>query len=254
MYPILFQIGSVQVYSYGMMISLAILISAIALYRESSRAGINPDHILEVVIVASAAGLIGSRILFVVLNWEYFSTRLQDIFFARFEGLSFYGAFFGGALALLLWSRIRKANFLKIADLTAPYLAMGYAFGRIGCFLNGCCYGKATELPWALPAAMSDNLLRHPVQLYAAFGALLIFLILKLLRPLRPFIGFNLIALFGLYGALRFSTEFFRDEAVVFAGLTTAQLFSAVLFILSLIMMIVVFLAGRGSAEAAAKR
>lgn len=245
MYPVLFQIGSIQVYAYGAMISLAILIAAVALYRESPREGINPDHVLEVVIVASAAGLIGSRILFVAMNWQYFSVHLQDIFFARFEGLSFYGAFFGGALALLLWSRIRKANFFKIADLAAPYLAMGYAFGRIGCLMNGCCYGRIAEVSWALPAAMSDNLPRHPVQLYAALGALLIFVLLKLLRTVRPFIGFNLIALFGLYGVLRFSTEFFREEAPVWAGMTTAQLFSLPLAILSLVMMILVLSSGK---------
>ncbi|MEW5785906.1 MAG: prolipoprotein diacylglyceryl transferase [Bacillota bacterium] len=244
MHPVLFQIGGISIYSYGVMISLAILVAALVLFREAPREGINPDHVLEAIIVAAAAGLLGSRLLYVALNWELFSGRLLSIFFARFEGLSFYGAFFGGALALLIWGRRRKIDFYKMADLLAPYLALGYAFGRIGCFLNGCCYGEVSSVPWALPVSMADNLLRHPVQLYASFGAIIIFVLLKLLRPVRPFSGFNLLALAALYGLLRFTTEFFREEPAVWLGLTTAQLFSLGLTAAALLMILTVLAAG----------
>jgi phosphatidylglycerol---prolipoprotein diacylglyceryl transferase len=242
MHPILFEIGRISVYSYGAMISLAILVAALALFREAPREGVNPDHVLEAIIVAAASGLIGSRLLYVALNWELFSDRLLTILFARFEGLSFYGAFFGGALALYFWGRWRKINFFKMADLMAPYLALGYAFGRIGCFLNGCCFGKVSDLPWALPVSMLDNLMRHPVQLYAAAGGVVIFFALKLLRKVRPFVGFNLLALAALYGILRFTTEFFREEPQAWLGLTTAQLFSLGLTIASLLLMLSVML------------
>ena len=134
MHPILFQIGEVSIYSYGVMISLALLVAALALFREAPREGINPDHVLEAIIVAAIAGLAGARLLYVALNFSSFSGRLLEIFFARFEGLSFYGAFIGGVLGLLLWVRWRKVDFFKMADLFAPYLALGYAFGRVGCF------------------------------------------------------------------------------------------------------------------------
>lgn len=254
MHPILFQIGGLSIYSYGAMISLGILVAAIALFREAPRERLNPDHVLEAIIVAAAAGLIGSRILYVALNREYFSGQWLTIFFARIEGLSFYGAFFGGAIALVIWSRWRKVKFLKLADLFAPYLALGYAFGRIGCFLNGCCFGKASELPWALALPAVDGLTRHPVQLYAAFGALLIFVILKLLRPIRPFTGFNLIALSALYGMLRFTTEFFRVEPAVWFGLTAAQLFSLGLAVSALVMLILVFSNGSGTSRKVSSR
>ena len=175
-----FQIGEVSIYSYGVMISLALLVAALALFREAPREGINPDHVLEAIIVAAIAGLAGARLLYVALNFSSFSGRLLEIFFARFEGLSFYGAFIGGVLGLLLWVRWRKVDFFKMADLFAPYLALGYAFGRVGCFLNGCCYGKFSEVPWALPSPWAaDNLLHHPVQLCIS-GAIIIFVILKL--------------------------------------------------------------------------
>lgn len=234
MYPELFQIGSLTVHSYGLMMALGILISTLALQREAPREGINPDHLLEAVIVAAFFGLIGSRILYILLHWQYYASQPLKLIFTQFEGLTFYGALFGGILALLIWSYWRKISFLKMADLLAPYLALGYAFGRIGCFLNGCCYGKESSVPWALPINMSDPILRHPVQLYAVLGGLIIFVLLKILRPKRPFVGFSTLALLALYGILRFITEFFRHGYETSFGLTTAQIFSLALSLLAL--------------------
>ncbi|HSW35750.1 MAG TPA: prolipoprotein diacylglyceryl transferase [Candidatus Limnocylindrales bacterium] len=234
MYPELFQIGNLTIYSYGVMIALAILVGAVALYREAPREGITPDLILEAILVTSISGLLGSRLLFVALNWELFQGRWLDILFAQFAGLSFHGALFGGVISLYLWTSWRKVNFLKMADLMAPYLALGYAFGRVGCLLNACCYGKVSGFAWAFPTIASDGSLRHPVQLYASLGAILIFVALKLLRPVRPFVGFIIIMLFALYGVLRFTTEFFRFGETVWLNLTTAQLFSLGLILGSL--------------------
>lgn len=241
MHRILFHIGNLPVYSYGAMISLAVLVAAILMSRESSRQGIDPDNTLEAIIVAVVGGLLGSRIFYVILNWEYYRGRWQDIFFARFEGLTFYGAFLGGVLALVLWCRWRKINFFKFTDLAAPYFILSYAFGRIGCFLNGCCYGRVSTVPWAVAIPTVDSLPRHPVQLYAAAGGLIIFIILKLMQRFRPYTGFNLVALCAFYGILRFTTEFFREEAIVWMGLTLAQLFSLGLAIVSLTVMLYLF-------------
>ena len=120
MYPILFQIGEISIYSYGVMIALGILVAALALYREAPREGINPDHVLEAIIVAAIAGLVGARLLYVILNFSSYKGRLLEAFFTRFEGLSFYGAFIGGVLGVLLWARWRRVEFFKIADLFAP--------------------------------------------------------------------------------------------------------------------------------------
>jgi len=240
LFPELFTIGNLTVHSYGLMIALGVLISAAGLYREAPGENINPDHVLEAVIASVFFGLIGARLLYVLLNWDYFSANPVEILFAQFAGLSFFGGLFLGASVLFFWSRWRRIGFLKLADLMAPYLALGYAFGRLGCFLNGCCYGRVADLPWAMPAAMADDLLRHPVQLYAALGALVVFALLKYLRPRRPFIGFVLISLFALYGLLRFTTEFFREEEAVWLGLTAAQNFSLALTLLSVIIILVV--------------
>lgn len=241
MYPVLFNIGGLTIHTYGLMIALAILVSTILLYREAPKEGITSEKIIEVIIIASVSGLVGSRLLYVFLNWSYYSSRPMEILFTQFEGLSFYGGLIGGALALYLWEHWHKKSFLKITDLLSPYLALGYAFGRIGCFLNGCCYGKETAVPWAIPVSMHDSVMRHPVQLYAAVGALVIFILLKQLRQRRPFVGFVLISLVALYGLLRFITEFFRYGDAVWLNLTLAQLFSLGLMFGSLILMAFIF-------------
>ncbi len=237
MYPEIFSLGSFTVHSYGLMIALGILVSALLLYREAPRERINPDYILEAVIVAGLGGLLGARILYMLLNWSYYSTQPFSAFFTQFEGLSFYGGFFLATILLYFWSRWRNIGFLKLADTMAPYLALGYAFGRMGCFLNGCCYGSESTVPWALPINPGDEILRHPVQLYALIGSILIFLILKRMRPVRPFVGFLTIALFGMYGLLRFTTEFFRHGEAIWLGLTNAQLFSLALIFTALLIM-----------------
>jgi len=235
LYPELFTIGNLTVHSYGLMIALGVLISAVALYREAPGEKMNPDHVLEAVVASTFFGLIGARLLYVLLNWDYFSANPGEILFAQFAGLSFYGGLFLGVFVLFIWTRWRKLPFFKLADLMAPYLALGYAFGRLGCFLNGCCYGRLSDLPWAMPAGMVDDALRHPVQLYAALGSVLVFAILRYLRPRRPFDGFVLMFLFALYGLLRFSTEFFRQEIAVWLGLSAAQIFSLALILVSVL-------------------
>lgn len=237
MYPVLFRIGNMPVYGYSAMMVLAIIIGVTAAVIEAKREGLNPKLMFEVAAFTIIMGLIGARALYVILNWNFYRTHPQRIFILRFTGLSYYGAFIGGALAAFLWSRWRKQNFGKIADILSQYLILGYAIVRIGCLLSGCCYGKVSGVYWAVVIPRVDNLYRHPVQLYASFGAFLIFLFLKFMHPRRPFDGFNLVALGSLYGLLRFITEFFREEAIVFLGLTKAQLFSLPLCVGSTILM-----------------
>ena len=167
MYPELIHVGDLAVHSYGLMISLAILISAFLLYRKAPHENINPDHVLEAIIVASFFGLLGSRILYMALNWQLYSGRFFTAFFTQFEGLTFYGAFFGGIIALFVWSMKRGVNFLKFTDFLAPYLALGYALGRIGCFFKrlllryriDCSLGPADQ-PWRPGIEASRSTLR----------------------------------------------------------------------------------------------
>lgn len=238
MHPVLLETSFFTIHSYGFMISLAILVCSILLLRQAPKAGYNPDHVLEAIIALGISGLIGARVLYVLQNWNYYAGDLYGIINLRIGGLSFYGALAFGIIALLLWGRWRKVTFLKTADFFAPYLLLGYAFGRVGCFLNGCCFGRPTDLFIGLPAAFTDNLLRHPVQLYASAAALLFFFLAIYLRKFSFFNGYNLTLLLLFYGILRGVTGFFRQDPIVWLELSLAQLVSFALVIL----MAVIFL------------
>ena len=101
MKPVLVEIGGFAIYSYGVMLSLALLVCSLGLLKQASREKFNPDHVLEAVIAAALAGLVGSRLLYVFLNWGLYQGQWIKILFTRSGGLSFYGAFIGGLIAIL---------------------------------------------------------------------------------------------------------------------------------------------------------
>ncbi len=226
MYPVLWETTYFSIHSYGFMISLAILVCTVLLYRRAPREGYDPEHILEIVVVLGLSGLIGSKLLYILLNWDFYAQDWSRVFSLQAGGLSFYGAIILGIAAAFIWSRWRKISFWGITDLVAPYLLLGYAFGRIGCFLNGCCYGRETDFSLGLPAAFVDNVDRHPVQLYASLGALALFFLIIYLRKYRYFDGFQLITVIMFYGFLRFGTEFFRESEPLWLNLSLAQVVS----------------------------
>ncbi len=233
MHRVLLEIGEFSIYSYGFMIALAVLVSLFLLYRHSRREGYDPEMVLESVLLICISGMVGARLLFVILQWETYSQDLLAVFSMWDGGLSFYGAFALGLVVFLLWCRWRNLSFLLLTDLYAPYVALGYAFGRIGCFLNGCCYGSVTDVPWAVVIPVVDNFPRHPVQLYAAAGSLIMFLLLRHLYRYKLFPGFNLLNLVMLYGLMRFVVEFFREEEAWVGFLSMAQVFSGAFFIIA---------------------
>lgn len=138
-------------------------------------------------------------------------------------GLTYYGGFLLAVPAGLWYARRKGLGVLRIADLTAPFIAFGLFFGRMGCFFNGCCFGRHTDVPWAVDFPGHPSV--HPTQLYEAGGALAIFSLLYfVVRPRKRAHGQVFAALLVVYGVLRFVLEFFRaDERGGFAGLSTSQ-------------------------------
>lgn len=226
MNPDLFTIGDITYPPYRVAIIAALAIGIFLSVLAGRKEGLKPYLVLEGCIIIGFAGLVGARLLFVILNWHNYMANPQLIFMFRLAGLSFYGSIIGGVLANYFWTRLRRINHLQMADLLAPYFALGYAITRaFGCFMAGCCYGKVADVPWAVVMVrLEDGLPRHPVQLYAALGAVLIFIILRLLHRRRPAYGFTITAFVFFYGLLRFTTEFFREGEILWAGLTNAQL------------------------------
>ncbi|NMB40707.1 MAG: prolipoprotein diacylglyceryl transferase [Firmicutes bacterium] len=233
MHPILCKIGGFELYSYGAMLFLAFSVGIIWSLKEAASENIDPDHLYEIFIIVIVLALLGSRLAFVWLNWDllYRGQPWWKVFAFREGGLTFYGGLLAALLGGLVYTHYKKLSFLKYLDFVTPFIALGYAITRIGCFLNGCCYGKITSVPWGLVYPAIDNFPRHPTQLYASASALLIFFLLRYLQRLKHFPGFIFVWFLILYGIYRFVVEFFRVSEVTFWILTPAQLMAGAFII-----------------------
>lgn len=230
MQRVLFEIGGLSLYSYGIMLFLAFAIGITWAVKEAPGEGVDRDHFMEISIIAIVMAIIGSRIAYVTVYWEYFQDGpWWGVFALRDGGLIFYGGFFAALLGALGYCRYRRISFFNVLDLAAPFIALGYAITRIGCFLNGCCYGQLTDVPWGVVFPVLENGTRHPTQLYSSFAALLIFILLRLTRPLKYFNGFRFFLFIVLYGIYRFIVEFFRVDPDVLGPLSLAQLVALVM-------------------------
>lgn len=239
--------------SYGAMVMLGFLVGVWMAERRAARIGITPEHCLDMGLTGILAGLGGARLFHVIENWEQYTpfgedgwVALLDVFKLWQGGLVFYGAFIAAILAAVVYCRRAKIDVVKFLDLAAPSLIAGQAFGRLGCFLNGCCFGKVCAAPWAVHfpegsmpyhfyaagATPANGVLAlpglHPTQLYAIVGAALTAGFLYAYWPRRRFDG-QIFGLMLLMAAVtRFFEEFLRadnDAAVpsLSASLTIAQ-------------------------------
>jgi phosphatidylglycerol---prolipoprotein diacylglyceryl transferase len=231
MHSILFHIGPLPIYSYGFMLMLAFLAAtAIATHLARER-GMPPEYVLDLTAYILVAGILGARLLYVMLTWSYFRDHLDHVFRVWEGGLSFHGGLVGGLVAGWVYCRQRGISFLRMGDIVAPGLAIGYSIGRIGCFLNGCCYGAPTDLPWACrfhdpPITGPLTPPSHPTQIYASIINVGIFALLMLIWRRQKATGQVLWSYLLFYAIYRFGIEFLRKGAtaqVLAMGLTHSQ-------------------------------
>ena len=223
MYPILFELGPVRLYSYGLMLALGFLLAVNLAERRARGAGLDSNKIQTLALVALLAGLIGARLGYVFLNWRFFAQRPLEIFRLDHGGLVFYGGLAVGVLVGIWVARRQALPGWKTLDVMAPPFVLAHAVGRIGCFLNGCCYGKPSSVPWAV-VFPNDLVSRHPVQLYEAAALVGIFFLLTRAERSNPRPGTVTLIYGFFYGGWRFFIEYFRgDNPVVALGLTVFQ-------------------------------
>ncbi|ACX52059.1 prolipoprotein diacylglyceryl transferase [Ammonifex degensii KC4] len=234
MHPILFHLGPLTIYSYGAMLALAVLVGLWIAQKEALRRKVDPDFMPTLAFWAVLAGLIGARLAYVVVDWSHFASNPVEILFIWDGGLTFYGAVILAVPVALWLARRWRLPFGTVADLVAVAAAAGYPIARIGCFLNGCCYGKPTNLPWAV-AFPFDGIPRHPTQLYSSFAGLIIFLILWRWRSKESFPGELALLYLALYCVYRFFIEFFRVTPLVGSWLNLGQVASLILLGLTLV-------------------
>lgn len=255
MHRYLLRLGFINLYSYGAMLALAFIFATFLAARQARRQGIGTNTILDLGLLIVISGLSGARILFVLLNADYYFSRPLDMLKVWEGGLVFYGGFLLALAVFILYIRRNKLDLWKLADIFAAPAALGIAIGRIGCFLNGCCYGRvsfccgvafpARDNPPAfeqqvfdgiIPANASCSLPVLPTQLYESGACLLIFLVLVHLGRRKRFPGFLFWMLVLFYAAARFVIEGLRfyEPNFVLGFLTVSQLISAALFITAL--------------------
>jgi phosphatidylglycerol:prolipoprotein diacylglycerol transferase len=235
MHPELFRLGPLPLHTYGLLVAMGMLAGSWLGEWLHRRAGGEKGRFLDFILLVVLAGLAGARLLFILVNLPYYVSHPAEVLMVWKGGLVFYGGLAAGLLAFAFAARAFRFPFWSTADIAFAALALGHAFGRLGCFAAGCCYGAPTNLPWGVvftdPACLADGVLGipvHPVQLYEAFFlfALAAFLVWKHFR--RSFDG-QIACLYGLiYGVFRFAIEFLRrDPRGALGPLSTSQWISA---------------------------
>jgi phosphatidylglycerol:prolipoprotein diacylglycerol transferase len=243
MYPELFSIGPFTVYSFGLMMALGFVSAGAVTYFGFKRAGLNPESVYWITIAAAVGGIAGSKIHYLLLHLDDIK---DDPLASAFSGagLVWYGGFIGGLALGLLVTSLYRIPWGKALNAAAPAMAIGYAFGRMGCFLNGDDYGQPSTLPWAMefPKGSPPTTLQfgpgvtvQPTQLYESFAALaMFFALLYLRRWLKR--GWSLfLAFLVMAGVERFLVEFVRFER---PGQTQQQLLAAVTAIVAAILLV----------------
>lgn len=227
MYPIAFTIFGKAIHFYGICIALGFLCGTGLLLWKRQRANLTTEQVFDLCMLALFGGLIGARLLHVIQNWNSQKGFLW-IFRVDQGGLVFYGGFILAVIAVYFYARKKQISFPALLDVFAPAIAIGHAFGRFGCFMQGCCHGArapedfpgAIRFPYLEGGSVDSRLLQadgyscylYPTQLWESFGnvvicALLLLIFRKFRKP-GQIAGIYLI----LYAVLRFSLEFFRGD------------------------------------------
>ncbi|MCC7518448.1 MAG: prolipoprotein diacylglyceryl transferase [Verrucomicrobiae bacterium] len=236
MHPIFLQIGPLTIRWYGVCVALGFL-AAFWLFRRRARPlGLGDDATTNLMLLLFGAGLVGARVWYVARYWrEEFAGNFREIFMVQHGGLVFLGGFFAAMATLWAWCRVKKLPLAPLADALAPGLALGQALGRLGCFMNGCCYGRPTDAPWAIAPnapSLAAGIPRHPTQLYEAIGLFDLAAALLFMRRVQRYPGQIAWSYALLYALLRFFVEFFRGDVPhdAFGRFTSAQVACVLLF------------------------
>jgi phosphatidylglycerol:prolipoprotein diacylglycerol transferase len=196
------------------MIAIAFLVGIWIARRRFRNSGLDPDIVIDFAVLVILSSVAGARAAYVLVRWDYFREAPLAVFRIWEGGLALYGGIVVGVIVGLAFLARRGIYIWRGADLMVPSVAMGIAIGRIGCFLNGCCFGEPCELPWAVtfgPGSIAGHELAgvhlHPTQIYESLIALVIFVVLLAVERRKPFEGF----LFWLFVALLALSRFFID-------------------------------------------
>ena len=250
MHPILFEIGGFPVYTYGVMLAAAYLLGLqFALVRARAR-GLDGDRVMDLGIWIIISALSGAKLLLLIVDFDTFRQNPRELVTLMRSGGVFYGGLIAAVAVAIWYLRRHRLPVWTVTDAFAPGIALGHVIGRMGCFFAGCCYGRATDVPWAVTftnqyaaenVGTPLNVPIHPTQLYEAGAELIILMLLLVMeRKGRPFPGRTFWGYLLLYAITRFIIEFYRGDARGMVGdLSTSQFVSVILAPLSIVMLMV---------------
>lgn len=228
MHPILIKLGPLNIYSYGVMVAVGFSVAAFLIYRRAPKFGLDRDKMIDCLVLILVSGIAGARVLYIALNLGYYIANPLEILSLSKGGLVWYGGLIAALLASVWFTRKKGLDFWPAADFISPYMALGQAFGRIGCYLNGCCYGITA-------GHLFFGSARHPTQIYSAILLFVIFAVMIRWQGRRRFNGEIFLGYIILYSYERFFIEFLRgDNPKIFLELTISQLISAAAFLTAL--------------------
>ncbi len=227
----LFSIGPLTIHGYGLMIALGFLLCVgMAMYR-AKRHDLDPEAIVDIALLGIISGFLGAKLLYIIVEFKAFLANPLGVLGS--EGFVVYGGVAAGVLAGLIYCRRKKLVFLEYFDLAAPAIALAQGFGRLGCLLAGCCYGRETDAWFGITfpqgALAPSGVKLIPTQLISSVGDFLIVLLLILYHKRAKHTGDVGAAYMLLYGVGRFLVEFLRsDERGSIGFLSTSQVISIV--------------------------
>jgi phosphatidylglycerol:prolipoprotein diacylglycerol transferase len=217
MHPILINIGSFNLYTYGLFVALGFLTAMQVSKINAKPHGISAEIITDIFFVILISALVGARLLYVIINFNSYRDNLLGVFHIWNGGLVFFGGFIAAVTACAIYFKKKNLSIFKTADIIAPGIALGHAVGRIGCLFAGCCYGKVCDLPIAIKFTNSDslaplNIFLHPTQIYSMISNLILFFTLLWLQKRKKFDGMVFLIYIILYSLFRSIIEFFRGD------------------------------------------
>jgi len=244
MHPVLFEIFGIKIYSYGLLMAVGILGTVAVATHLAKKDNISVDSVYDLSFIVVIFSILGARVFYVLNNIPYYLLHPAEIFLLNRGGLVFYGGLVGGFIAAFIFLKRNHLPIWKMGDLLFAGLPLGQAFGRMGCFLNGCCFGLPTAQSWGIifpPGRIpfdhyGDFVSIHPVQLYNSAINFLIFLILSTVYEDKKFDGLIIILYGMLYATSRFITEFYRGDVPLYGPFTIAQWISSIVILFSLLL------------------
>jgi phosphatidylglycerol:prolipoprotein diacylglycerol transferase len=226
--PIALSVFGYDIMWYGVLIASAMVLGIFIMYFRAERHGIDKERILDIVIFAIPAGVIGSRLYYVLANWSFYQGDIYKIIDIRSGGLAIHGGLIAGILVAIILFRRYRIRPLNGLDLAIPAVVLAQSIGRWGNYFNQEAYGSPTNLPWAINV---NGVMVHPTFLYESIWCLFLFFLLSFLDKKRKFEG-EIFLLYGiLYSLERFFVEALRTDSLMIGSLKMAQLVSILVFV-----------------------